>query len=77
LLLVQDKLAYFRIKELKDVLIHLALPKHGKKQVTPTRHLQPPILTIPSKTAVLPIYFVNLTLHCHQNLVNCIAIDQT
>ncbi|XP_047055123.1 E3 SUMO-protein ligase SIZ1-like [Lolium rigidum] len=28
----KDKLAYFRIKELKDVLIHLALPKHGKKQ---------------------------------------------
>ncbi|VAH86750.1 unnamed protein product [Triticum turgidum subsp. durum] len=28
----KDKLAYFRIKELKDVLIHLSLPKHGKKQ---------------------------------------------
>ncbi|KQK11836.1 E3 SUMO-protein ligase SIZ1 isoform X2 [Brachypodium distachyon] len=28
----KDKLAYFRIKELKDVLAHLNLPKHGKKQ---------------------------------------------
>lgn len=29
----QDKLAYFRIKELKDILHQLGLPKQGKKQV--------------------------------------------
>lgn len=29
---VKDKLAYFRIKELKDVLTQLGLPKQGKKQ---------------------------------------------
>ncbi|XP_077239513.1 E3 SUMO-protein ligase SIZ1-like isoform X2 [Tasmannia lanceolata] len=28
----KDKLAYFRIKELKDILTQLGLPKHGKKQ---------------------------------------------
>ncbi|CAM0885682.1 unnamed protein product [Alopecurus aequalis] len=28
----KDKLAYFRIKELKDVLAHLGVAKHGKKQ---------------------------------------------
>lgn len=31
--LLQDKLAYFRIKELKDVLTQLGLSKQGKKQV--------------------------------------------
>lgn len=30
----QDKLTYFRIKELKDVLSQLGLAKHGKKQVS-------------------------------------------
>lgn len=30
---LQDKLMYFRIKELKDVLSQLGLPKQGKKQV--------------------------------------------
>lgn len=29
----QDKLAYFRIKELKDVLTQLGLSKQGRKQV--------------------------------------------
>lgn len=33
LLLCQDKLANFRIKELKDVLTQLGLAKQGKKQV--------------------------------------------
>nr|2RNO_A Chain A, Putative DNA-binding protein [Oryza sativa Japonica Group] len=28
----KDKLAYFRIKELKDILNQLGLPKQGKKQ---------------------------------------------
>ena len=32
--LLQDKLAYFRIKELKDILNQLGLPKQGKKQVS-------------------------------------------
>ena len=32
-LLLQEKLAYFRIKELKDVLTQLGLSKQGKKQV--------------------------------------------
>lgn len=32
--LSQDKLAYFRIKELKDILNQLGLPKQGKKQVS-------------------------------------------
>jgi len=32
--LSQDKLAYFRIKELKNVLTQLGLPKQGKKQVS-------------------------------------------
>lgn len=33
LLFSQDKLAHFRIKELKDVLTQLGLSKQGKKQV--------------------------------------------
>ncbi|OAO95391.1 hypothetical protein AXX17_AT5G41790 [Arabidopsis thaliana] len=31
--LVWEKLSYFRIKELKDVLTQLGLSKQGKKQV--------------------------------------------
>jgi len=30
----KDKLAYFRIQELKDILNQLGLPKQGKKQVS-------------------------------------------
>ena len=33
LICFQEKLAYFRIKELKDVLTKLGLSKQGKKQV--------------------------------------------
>lgn len=33
LIYFQEKLAYFRIKELKDVLTKLGLSKQGKKQV--------------------------------------------
>jgi hypothetical protein len=33
ILLWQEKLQYFRIKELKDVLTQLHLAKQGKKQV--------------------------------------------
>lgn len=36
----QEKLAYFRIKELKDVLTHLGLSKQGKKQVRTQINLQ-------------------------------------
>ncbi|RWW15673.1 hypothetical protein BHE74_00002438, partial [Ensete ventricosum] len=36
----QDKLAYFRIKELKDVLTQLGLAKQGKKQDLVNRILQ-------------------------------------
>ncbi|XP_044978733.1 E3 SUMO-protein ligase SIZ1-like [Hordeum vulgare subsp. vulgare] len=63
----KDKLAYFRIKELKDVLIHLSLPKHGKKQELVDRilallsddqaqwHLGRGRRNAPSKDAVLKI----------------------
>ncbi|KAF7026594.1 hypothetical protein CFC21_038697 [Triticum aestivum] len=63
----KDKLAYFRIKELKDVLIHLSLPKHGKKQDLVDRilallsddqaqwHLGRGRKNAPSKEAVLKI----------------------
>jgi hypothetical protein len=58
--LVQDKLAYFRIKELKDVLIHLALPKHGKKQVSHPHTPPPPITSLICATSGL-FYFYSIS----------------
>lgn len=44
LLFWQEKLQYFRIKELKDVLTQLHLAKQGKKQVQSNKALLSPIL---------------------------------
>lgn len=44
LLLWQEKLQYFRIKELKDVLTQLHLAKQGKKQVQRNKALLNPII---------------------------------